>query len=138
MKTGITGLCVLLLSSCCSNSSVSVGAIKFYDPNLVTTVQNHYLTAIEIPAERTKSLGMEGTGFGYSKNCFVQAEKPDLVTVQFGDGGLRIDTLSPGETRIDVQCSGDDAGEYAPCSAPYRSSGSITVRVVQAVKRSSI
>jgi hypothetical protein len=126
LRIGSIGL-GLMLNACCSSPHVSVEEVKFYDPNLVTTAQNHYVTAIEISVGRTKSLGMESSG--YSSNCFAKIEKPDLITVWVGSGELRIEAISPGETRVDVQCDGDNAGEYALCNAPFRNSGSVIVTV---------
>ena len=76
--------------------------------------------------------GVSGYGPGF---CSAQVAKPGLINVFVDRESLRIEALSPGETLVDIECRGDGAGEYALCNAPYRNFGSITVKVVQAVKR---
>ena len=119
-------LCGLILSACCSSSNVNVGKIGFYVSDL-----NNPVTEIEIPAGEFESLNLnvQGTGGFYPPTCTVQIEKPELLRAQMDSRGLQLEAIAPGKSRVDVQCRGDSAGEFALCGAPFQNSGSITVTV---------
>jgi hypothetical protein len=115
-----------MLSACCSSSNVKLGKIGFYVSDL-----NNPVTVIEIPAGEFADLKLTGADgfYRYSPTCTVQIEKPELLRAQMNSRVLQLEAIAPGQSRVDVQCGGDSAGEFALCSALFQNSGSITVTV---------
>jgi hypothetical protein len=101
-----------------------VGKIGFYVSDL-----NNLVTVIEIPSGEFADLNLTGADGFYASTCTVQIEKPELLRAQMNSRVLQLEAVALGQSRVDVQCGGNSAGEFALCGAPFQNSGSITVTI---------
>jgi hypothetical protein len=121
---GLCGFGVALLTGYCSSSNVVVGKIVFYGLSLSDVITDAEI----INGGTTEIKAWNADGYGRT-TCSVRIENPEILRANFESQQLRLEALSSGTTRVEVECSGDRAGEQALCDAPFRNVGSINVTV---------
>jgi hypothetical protein len=123
----------LILNSCCSSTQVSTGQVDFYSQGTRSAISK-----LELQIGETSILDMRTGGGFYGASCLVQSENPKVVAAKRNSSErLVLEGLVEGETRVTVQCNGMAGGEQAVCDARFENTGSVMVKVVQAVNKSS-